>query len=284
MPALPYIVEELEDSPKEVWNRQSGAAHVRRFKVPWDKRKDFKEYITGAGYPGETGLLVDQVSCSSLNKRPASRDTGTNMDPASFLNSFESAIVEVTYKAPGRGDSREEEQPDGTRISISRESTGEFLSIPGRGLYWKTSDKRLPPDAHPVMVTSITRWRFRWAGVIRPPWSVIEAVKGTVNEEAYRLPFPGIPVSPPETLLFEGATSEIDAQFGSVASTQMTLVYTFQQKQSYGLGGSEAYGWNHAYDPATGLWDKPYSVATPGDYKYMYSSGDLSHLFRQATP
>lgn len=293
MPALSYIVEELEDSPKEVWERQSGASHVRRFKVPWANRLEFKEYITSVGYPGETGLLVASVKSDPFSKRPDARDTGTNMDPATFLNSFESAILEVTYKAPGRGDSREEEQSDGTRISISRESTGEFLTIPGRGMVWETTGERLPPDAHPVMVVSITRWRFRWSGVVRPPWGVIEAVKGTINKDAFTLPFTGMVPCPAETLLFEGATSEVDAQFGSSTAPQMTLVYSFLQKNIENLRATDdpdepsIVGWNHAFNPVPGIWDKPLACDASGEAiegAYLYSSGDLSHLFIQAGP
>lgn len=292
MPALSYPVEELEDSPKEVWSRQSGPAHVRRFKVAWANRLQFKEDITALPYPGEAGLLVDNVSCDPFNKCPVARDTGSNMDPGSFLNSHQSAIVTVSYKAPGRGESREEERPDGTRLSFSREATGEFLTIPARGLIWPLGE-RLPPDAHPVMVISITRWKFRWSGIIRPPWTTIEKTKGRVNKESFSLPIVGL-AAPPECLLFEGATQEVDAQFGKPSETTMALSYSFLQKQVYNLVDSdtlEVYGWNHAYNPSTGQWEKPqpYTVdglGTPSPIPgaYLYATGDMSKLFIQATP
>lgn len=302
-----YGEEELNDSPSEELSL-SGVSCTRRFLVPWANRILFAKAILiqagpfglgPASYPhGLTATLADRVTVQPFGDRAPD---APNLDLINNTNYYDKALVTVTYKTsdrPSTNDPNQQQEnlPEGTWATYEQNFSGEFLTIPSRGLLWGSDLEGSSPvrtqvseDAKATILIPLIDHVVTWNEVPYPPWKAIREASGNVNNATFRVPVNGLQVSK-ECLLFEGCQSKTEFKFGlkNLSMTQTwSLTYTFKQRELLALGGdvltvdgdAGPVGWNHAYRDEIGKWDVPKTTNEDGEDR-IYSSYDFKKLFQ----
>ena len=281
-----FDAQELDGSPTEEVTLQ-GLSATRRFLVPWESRILFAQALLSqsgpfglgpASYPGVAFSQVDRISFAPFGDKPPDDPT---LDLLNNTNYYDMAVATVTYKTSERPAVEDPEDPDndlpeGTWATYRQAFSGEFLTVPSRGLTWESDSTAIGPDAKGTILVPITDHIVTWNYVTKPPWGAIGDLRGMVNSLAFRIPVTRR-IVPVECLLFEGCESDTEFKFGSDDPLVWKLTYTLKEKIVHVLsrtGASANYGWNHAYREDTGLWDRPKSGADD-----LYAADDIKKLF-----
>lgn len=264
---FPFDVQELENSPKESFSEDKGAANVRTFKVPYADRWTFVTGMRRVQYPGMSAVLAESFDIQPYVPNPS----GTIVNIDQDLTSHDYAQVAVKYNQIG-DNSTKEEQPDGTYLSYRQAQQIEFQTIPTRGLVWESDSILVAPDAFATIPIPVTTHTLTWSEVATPPWNLLSEIKGKVNDAAYSIPIIGLNVAA-EGLFFE--SSESTAKVSVSGDAEWELSITMIEKQITAYGGL-SYGWNHQYRDEEG-WDRP--VDRSGNPTFELSS--FSSIFTQ---
>lgn len=300
-----FPIHELEDSPKEKFTI-GGAQITRRFLIPWDRRLEF----TALMIDGQTGVrvgparyspfppaIVDSIEHAPFSKKPDKFDM---TDPAMQVNNFTGSVASdecncltvVTYVASPRNsqtgdpDKEQVDLPEGTYVSYRRRSTGEYMTVPGRGLEW-SAGVPVGQDTHATIRIPLVEHIVTWHRVKYPPWQAIDENTGKVIGFTTKLPGHGR-IYQLDTLLFEGGESDREFQIGLNATETWQMTYTFKERRVTslrpGVASATIIGWNHLYRPETGDWSRPFVQGTSADPKYMYDKipdlDEFKKLFR----
>lgn len=284
MPAFNFQVDELDDSPQELIDDR-GLTATRTFLLPWANRYEFAAGMIARPwfglylpekYPGFDLVRVKSIALQPFTDRP---DFQVMVDPAYVLNTYSTGacLARVEYNTV------QAVQPDGTDLNYRVEFSGEFFSVPSRAMKWAEDDVPVSPDALGTLLIPMTTHVLTWSRVRRPPWQAISELRGKVNDAQVSIALTG-QTAEAETLLFEGATADVQMNPLSDAEPTWRLEYRFREKAIHVLGGedgavnpagAEVVGWNHFYrDTGTPGWYKPAANGSPA-----YSSGDLTRLF-----
>lgn len=243
-----------------------GFRATRRFRVPFSHHVLFMAEMLGTQFP-----TYSAVRCINCEVEPQTDLIGGSVtDPTSQIATFDDCIVQCTYESMQQQDSG-----DGTFFTYRQSIGAEFLTVPSRALRWLSDDAYLPPDANGAILIPKTEHNITWHKVAAPNWSVLSALRGTVNSAAVIVPVIGL-MCPAETLLFEGADTSI--QVGADGSGLWQVNVKLTEKKINGYGGA-AYGWNHAYRDNPSGWDKPRNES--GDLTYRLE--DFSAMFTQSS-
>ena len=282
--------QEHEDSPMESGNRSGELSFTRVFLTAWNDRWSFISELFSSGPFGLPasyssywpGVLADTFSISRIVNAP---DSVTISDPNFTQLTHSSAVAKITVTYTpidvGQPDPGEEAGPAGTWVTYSQSSTTTFKSLPGRALQWLSDSVALPPDVVQSVPDTNTVHTVTWHQVTSPPWVTLNAMAGTVNETAFRLP--GSPMTfAPGTLLFEGLDDETTIKFGEQEfSRKLELRFVEQAQKTFtggasgGAGAGTIYGWNYQYRVDTGAYDKP--VNDSGDK--MFATYEFNNLW-----
>lgn len=286
--AFNFPIHELGDSPKETLGRD-GIKIVRKFLIPWANRMDFAIGMTvvstgyGLGpapYPPFPFARVESIDMQPFVERPVQQ---TITDPVTQLNSFAGnntclCTIHYSTQQPQTSDPKEDGLPEGTWATYSQRFSGEFMTLPGRGLTWPSDGKPVGQDAHATILIPLAEHVVTWNRVLNPPWDAISALRGQINETDFRIPGSNGQIREAKTLLFEGC--EVGTEYRYDQADQVwNLTYTIKERRVKAVNGSETeiIGWNHLYREDAGVWEEPITFLTG---KKLHLTGDFTRLFQ----
>ncbi|HLA85338.1 MAG TPA: hypothetical protein VJL29_11135 [Thermoguttaceae bacterium] len=272
---------ELGGSPREQYDANGFSAR-REFLIAWEDRDAFAVEVLGEAaqyggtfwttYPGKPSVFAVRIRFEPIDAdRPDRKElAGLTEGLNSYSNSFAKAVVEYeTVNELDREDGPENE--DGTQISYKMLFSAEYQPIGPGGWSWVDTSDPLPADQPLVKWVPMTEHHLTWRKVVHPPWTMIQALQGTVNQSE----FLGCPAG---TLLFEGAQAG-KLYAGDIASGPSPfcweIKYLFRERSIKHDGN--VHGWNHFYREDPAGW----AEATNGTAK-MYDEADFNALFQSA--
>ena len=293
--------QELSGSPEEKYS-MTGFSATRKLLCAWSDRNalvrellgDNEEFAgnTAATYPNRSDIRVTDINIVPWEKVPNTTYVdGVAViftDVASELNAYsgQQAHLTISYQWMLAGSNALpnprsiDVEPD-TFLTYTRKLSGEYHTMPGRGLTWfDDADIPIPKDALRTIRVPITEHHFTWNRVTRPPETAIEAALGKVNEFSWS----GFSL---ETLLFEGASMkrefagfpDNDPVAGGEGSWGTWEVnYVFRQKV-ISLGNLR-FGWQHVWRVGVGeiassyerLFPVPYREATAAEFDALFKN------------
>ncbi len=277
--------QELGGSPKETYSFD-GFQATRTFLIPWEQRNEFAVALFGKAsdsgknnrlaYPGRKDVYASRLHLEPFD--PTSVNIRDLNDPKTDLvdynGSYAKAVVDYsTLDSNDRNDGPINEE--GTSISYKMVVESTETLLPSTGWRWGDTVTALPDDIALLKQIPQTTHFVTWSNVSNPPWELITARQGTVNNAV----FLGCAA---ETLLFRGAEANKLYRPGSglhegPSAFVWAIKYAFSEK-TIKMNG-RTYGWNHVYHPETGIW----TVVNNGMSR-VYDAGDFNSLFRTVFP
>jgi len=275
--------QEIGGSPVEQYGLEGFTAR-RQFLLAWEDRDAFAAEVLGravahgsstwAHYPGKASVFAVRVRYEPFdpNGPDAKPIAGLTEGLNSYNGSFAKAIVDYrTVNAQDRPDGPSNEI--GTHLTYRMLFAAEDQPILPTGWRWIDDPAgSLPADLVLNKRIPVTEHHLTWHQVIQPPWDVIQALQGKVNEAEFLGAAAG-------TLLFEGAEANklFRAGFESGPSEFCWQIrYVFLERAI--KHGGAVYGWNHVYRGSPPGW-----VEVTNGSDRLYDAADFSPLFRSAS-
>lgn len=260
---MAVLFEELAGSPRQSVSLENWSG-TREFVIQWSDIDEFivellgqtrriqgnVQQITPAGFPGRP-LAV----CSSINIEPfVPNPSGAEVTLSGVANTYTYAKITATYTLKPRAFNA----PDGTYMTWDQSHDVEVMMTPGRNWKFDGIDEEDGPNLgedqpYPILI-AVTNHSLRWERVASPPWSAIQACRGTVNSGAFMGAIPG-------SLLFKGARTT--TTFDVIGQVRYNLEYTFIEKtvqSTVGISISDASGSPITFNTGSS------SYITSGDY------------------
>lgn len=279
---------ELDNSPRLRYTRK-GVNAVRVFHVPnWEEVQRFARLLIGSyqrvgasvtivpplAFPGFSQMLVSDLAIDPL--MPDSPRGDDLADLENETNAYDQgAIVTASYTTEYDGEQSGDvdiEIPEGTTLVVTQDNGMETYSTPGRVWRWGTvaGNPVVDPDTFAGIQIPTGEWSLVWGRVPLPPWDVMRATRGKLNN----VEFMG---SPAGTVLFAGQSARRMFQF--VEETELwELTYRFREQIKTRNDATEV-GWNYFYrEQASGgeHWHTIQDVTGNPPFK----SADFSELFK----
>ena len=278
--------EEIDGSPTFDFGTE-GVTATRTMKVAWASAVDFVTEVSGVSRNAGTGvytinpIVFPETRIAGLILQGARIEPfdGSNPDGtavtslSSGYNAYTNgARVVLTYKQvfPQSGGGGGTQNTDGTFVTYSADIGAEYMTTGFGAWKWATGAIVLPDNVPVGILIPTGQHILTWDKVVRPPWTVIRDIRGKVNSATFG-------IYEAETLLFAGA--KVKQNFSSNFLLQSsTLEYAFIERAIKKPGGTIA-GWQHLFNPATGLYDKIKDAKT--NTNYPYQTTDFTALFVQ---
>lgn len=276
---MPTLFKELAGSPCEQYNT-GGFLATRTFLVAWEDRNAFAAEVMGTAiefggvgsvhYPGRPEVHAVRLRFEPFD--PDAPDVQTLEDLTIGLNSYSGSFAKAIVDYQTLIDRDRSDGPDnqpGTYLSYRMVFHTDPLSLTTESWEWDDQPTAtLPADLELIKAVPLAEHRLTWHQVINPPWAMIHATQGKINEEEFL-------GCPPETLLFEGAEATKLFRAGladDFADVAWQIDYVFRERSI--KHGGNVFGWNHIYrgDPAG--WAR----LTNGS-DYLYDTADFAPLF-----
>ena len=275
--------EEHEDSPVERGDRESGFEFSRIFLTHYADRFTFLRDMFTGGVDGRAKAYHEDFAdllCFSFDiERIENYPTGPSSitDPEQqIIDHDTTAKITIEYRPIEFTGSGPDEMKAGTFATYNQGQSVEFVDISPESVAPEGADanERVPPNERIVVPFFSTRHEITWHQVQDPPWSLISALKGHVNNASIQIPTTSL-VLPAETLLFAESSSRQTIRYDGEITTELTLV--FLEKRQVFLGGSASYGWNHKFNSKTKSYDR---IVVAGGSTPLFPSADLLSIFR----
>ncbi len=245
--AVTVAFEELAGSPNEEYFI-GGFSATRQLKCKWADLHKLAQQFAGVGanirigYDSYSSARVTGVSIAPFHDGEI---TGYDREA-----SYENALITVTYRTPDGYDIPDPEQ----LVTESLEPWSEFITIPGRKLYWhaegvvkdgKNQGVPLGDAASPGKLIHGATWVYRIHQVPNLPpayFSLIGKVNlGKATSKSLGATFE------PETLLFNPPTVQRIITSDGAQAWDVTLRMSWRET-----------GWNNFYDPTRDDFFKTY--------------------------
>lgn len=285
---------EAQGSPIEQFGL-SGSNVTRILLGPWSDRINLaiaffqRQSLFGVGpavYPVANSLFVDSIKFEPLGD--LAPDAFNMSDPVSQLASYNAqegngptCRATITYKNIDIPDQQSQDQqlPEGTYATYRAKFSGEFLTVPGRALKWEDNEEQVSPDIQGVVLIPLNDHVITWNKVPYPPFEAINRIKGSVNQQPFKIPVLNRTV-PAECLLFEGSEVDKDVPLDPFQPQPWKLTYTMREKLVTAFNGKGSAdditaGWNHVYRDDPPGWARPLSGDEP-----LYVMNDFQQLFQ----
>lgn len=270
--------EEHEDSPMESGNRKGEMRFTRVFITAWDDRWLFVQQLFSGGfvglpmsYPGWPTVFADDFDITRIVNDPIN---ATITDPATQLLRHRSkAKITVNYSVM--------QFENGNLIEYEQQESGEFITVPSRGLKWASDGNALPADVHAAYPTSTTKHHITWSNVMNPPFALMASMINKVNSVAFLIPSSG-QVFVPGSLLFAERSTSITLTFQGTTAWKIGMTFLEKSQTQWSttgdgpIGGSTVYGWNYQWRDDLGIFDRPINATTGA---HTFQSADLRLLF-----
>jgi len=279
MTGISVPFQEHEDSPHETGNRTGEMQFTRVFLTSWADRWTFtRELFTGgfAGLPMAYSqdwptVFADTFDISRIVNDPINESI-TN--PSTQLIRHRGlAKITVTYSVMAF--------ENGNLLEYDQQESGEFVSVPSRGLKWLSDDAVLPPDVNAAYPTSTTRHVITWSQVRTVPWATLARMINKVNSVAFTVPVTG-QVFQPGTLLFADRTAHISLTMSGLTTWKIGLTFLEKAQTQWSttgdgpIGGTTVYGWNYQWREDTGAFDQPVNAVNEAK---TFQQDDLRLIF-----
>ncbi len=277
---MPVSLKEIGGSPIERYTR-SGFSAQRQFLIAWEDREAFALEVLGraashagataAQYPGKPTAMAATLRYEPFD--PQLPDNKSLVALSHDLNSYSGqyALATVEYRVLNTQDREDGPANEpGTHITYRMNPVTQEQEIRPQGWVWSDQPTLpLPDDQTLTKVIPLTEHHLTWHEVVRPPWTTIQALQGTVNA----VEFLGCPAG---TLLFAGAEANKLYRAGLESEPSefaWKIHYLFLERSVKHLG--QVFGWNHCYRDNPAGWAEPVS----GSAK-LYDAADFAPLFR----
>ena len=254
--ALTVEFEELPGSPKEQYTA-TGFQVTRRFKCPWSRRHKLARQFKakqGIAYKYNVAARVTDVAIDPFFDNEGKVDENPNPREITYSD----ALLTVTYRTPdGYSGTIDSDDPE-TLITENVDDWTEFLTLPGRKLWWAHLDnggrgaqKSLPlgDDASPGMLVTGMNWKITRYNVLSVPQAWRD-LNGYVNLDELYSKTLGMTFAP-ETLLYQPMSMQ------RTITSDGLKAWTVTQVMSHRLTG-----WNKFYNTVVGQWQPVYPNKT----------------------
>lgn len=296
-----FFFHEMEGSPEESYSDNGTMEVVRNFLCDYRYRLVAASILKGANtdLPGGSGadtyldfpeLRATSVRISPFSGYPWTASTNTS-DPTEYIahnGDIALAQLEVTY---GTRDLSEDptqdeigdgpinsENPTQDPIVMEYDQRGhaEMMSLPGRAFKWSGVPQALSPDAHPYKLIALADHVLTFHFVNTPPLGAVQALRGHVNEASLTIPVVNISIGEEMAMFydFDIRREWTLADLTGRPRRAWEVRYTIKERNIDGT-----YGWNHAFDPVRGSFDKPVTMAG-GNTIYPTASFTGAFIFR----
>ena len=223
---------ELPGSPTEKYT-DTGFQAVQRFKCPWSQRHKMSQQLKrgrGMTYHYNVVARVSDVAIAPFF------DEEGKASPSVRLANYSDAVLTVTYRTPDNHNVIDSDDDEKTLVSESIEPWTEFITLPGRRLYWDAAHtKPLGDDVNPGMLVRGVNWVYTiyQVNTLLPAYfSLIGKVNSTLlNSKTLNVDFK------PGTLLFNPPS------FNRVITSDGIKAWTVNLAMAY-----REFGWNQFYN------------------------------------
>jgi hypothetical protein len=276
---MTVVFKELADSPEEDYG-PDGLKARRHVLVDYDDRVAFLQEIFGtdyarvtatrsgnAKYPGHSFVVV-----SRLRMRPYASPPDLQLDDElvevafddieTNINTYAGKLMEVNIDYEVLDSSSDDNLPDPellTYLTWRREIGGEFMTMPGMKLKFKTNaGNQVPEESIPALRVPIVNHVLEWHRVNNPPWATIQSKVGKVHvaSQGSTNPVKFLGAADRRVLFVGSSASRQIYGFDDVGTIQYgwRLTYNFAEKNI--TWGANTYGWQDTYDPTAGTFDQ----------------------------
>jgi hypothetical protein len=245
--------------------------------------------------PGTDFLVMESITAEPQSEEmpcdPFEADTDA---PAGTYDSI--LKVTVAYKTGPQSQEDQDEANPETFLERSRTSSIELLTIQGAGHNTKFGEDGSTASAKNPMspiikVIPVVYWQMDWKRVTAPNFVAMDALMGTVNDDAY----PWLENAPAESTLFLGASAKQEYQYvgNRLVIKPWTVGLKFATKRiaDDNAVGDESdffadignFGWNHVYNPTTHHWERLHRMKPGGVSSPLYPLMDFNEMFKPLT-
>lgn len=271
MPGINVPFEEHEDSPSESGGRDGDFQFTRVFVTNYEDRWAFlRGMFTGgvlglpmAFSPDWPTVFADTFTIARIVNDPIAESI-TNPATQSLRHRGK-ALITINYKVVATEE----------LITYEQQESGEFITVPSRGLKWLSSGQALDADLNPAYPTSTTRHIVTMMQVVDPPWITMSQMLNCVNSVAFYVPVTR-QVFPPGSLLFAERNASVSLSFDGRSTFKVGLTFLEKQQKQWHNGITVSYGWNYQWNAATGAFDMPVNAITGAP---TFNSADLASIF-----
>jgi hypothetical protein len=276
--------KELAGSPIE-WYGPEGVQAERHLLCAWADRRALVREVLGDGYefggqsratyPGTANIVAMRAHVEAFGDDVVQQSLTQLTEGLNAYQGF--AKVTINYELLVSTD--REDFPrvaNGTFLTYRMLRGWETVELPGDDLQWEGQPSAAVPSAAVGAIRlPVTDHHLTWHRVVRPPWTAIRTVTGTVNRAAFL-------GAAAETLLFDGATAQrefLRISDADEAEFAWSIDFVFRERAARLLIPGAAAGWNHQYrsQPTDSAgWDRLHTAAISSHY--VYRSTDFSAL------
>ena len=261
--ALTVEFEELPGSPKEQYTA-TGFQVTRRFKCPWSRRHKLARQFKakqGIAYKYNVAARVTDVAIDPFFDNEGKVDENPNPREITYSD----ALLTVTYRTPdGYSGTIDSDDPT-TLITENVDHWLEFITLPGRRLWWGTTSqfgaqqpKPLGDASSPGMLVAGMEWKITRHEVLSVPQSWRD-LAGYVNSDELYSRTLGMTFEP-ETLLYRPLSMQ------RTITSDGVKAWTVTQTMSHRLTG-----WNKFYNLKASEWQPVYSSKDSTDELKIYT-------------
>lgn len=256
-----YPIIPIHPSPKVRWQNGNLTA-TRQFKIPSEFVDDFIADLLNRGdncglptsFPGWPLVMVDSIDAEPQSPCAFATPTGTGLtDPSTELEGYPSAIgtddpgfdasapywiVTVNY-ATKQVIAGQDNVREGTWVTYEAGLSGEVVRLKSQQLFVLENGEAVKDDSGAHTLASIQDISIKWNFIDEADFALTTAnlkeLQNTVNDDAYGavfFPLSGTDIYEPETLLFLGASTTLEAGTRSMFGTYCVAV---QQKRTLNL-------------------------------------------------
>ncbi|MFG0247845.1 MAG: hypothetical protein ACF8OB_03075 [Phycisphaeraceae bacterium JB051] len=248
--AITVEYQELPGSPTEQYT-ETGFQVTRKLMCKWSQRhklaKQFKKGL-GAAYKYNIAARVSSVAIAPFFDNEGK--VVANPNPREIT--YSDALVTVTYRTPDGYNVVDSDDPE-TLITENVDDWTEFLTLPGRRLWWGTTSqfgaqdpKPLGDEASPGMLVTGMNWKITRYNVLSVPQSWRD-LNGYVNSDTLLSKTLGMTFEP-ETLLYQPMSMQRTITEEGVKAWTVTQIMSHR-----------ASGWNQFYNIRASEWQQVYS-------------------------
>lgn len=261
--ALTVNFEELPGSPNEQYTA-TGFQVVRRFKCPWTQRHKLARQFKakqGIAYSRNLAARVTDVAIA-----PFFDDEGHVPDVINPREiTYSEALLTVTYKTPDGYSGMIDSDDPTTLITEEVDNWMEFLTLPGRRLWWGTTSqfgaqqpRPLGDEASPGMLITGMNWKVTRYEVLHVPQAWRD-LNGYVNSDTLKSRTLDMTFEP-ETLLYRPIAMQ------RTITSDGLKAWTVTQLMSHRLTG-----WNRFYNLKASEWQAVYAGKDSADELKIYT-------------
>ena len=231
--------------------------------------------VLGATWDGNPAYRVKNFTIRpSFDERSKSTSKSALFGYADIPD-YDWAEFTITYEFPGYGQSSDQGDDPIPYLHHSWSSALEYIEIDKGSWVWDTGEpvgKKVPQG----IIATRTTHRIEWPLILNPPWSILRATQGKVNNASFKFKSGTVPA---EALLFLNA--DIEQRVLGDGTVAYKMIYYFEEAVGrYDAVTGQPAGWNHFWrDDKKSGWYRVWRTDNDGNLHRVYETADFDALF-----